>query len=229
MGAGGGLSPPVRGYNSSATQRPVIMRPALLLLAFVLSGAPSLAHGQQDSLLASRWVGHHKGRPLQFEFYGDTMLVVDDEHALDYRLTGDSLLATGDTLVIAQWRYVMGHLLLDTPEGAITMSAQNFLARPLTGRWVGPLGDDDETQIEMRLYLGGTAYWRPVGAAAWTQGEWERESRVITFTWPDPAAAADPDAEPLEWRGQYDPIGNNLLLERTVEGAHGTILRRAYR
>ena len=204
------------------------MRPAVFVLLLLLA-FPTAATAQRDSLLASRWVGYHLGRPLQFEFYGDTMVVVDDEHALDYRLTLDSLVATGDTLIVARWRYVMGHLLLDTPDGAVTMSAQNFLARPLTGRWVGPLGDDDETLIEMRLYLGGTARWRPIDGSSWTTGEWERESRLITFTWPDPAAADDPEAEPLEWRGQYDPIGNNLLLENTVEGSHGTILRRAYR
>ena len=203
------------------------MRPALAVFLAALC-LPGAVRAQRDSVLASRWVGLHNGRTIQFEFYGDTMLVVDDAIPLTFRLTGDSLVATGDTLIVARWRYVLGHVLLDTPDGPLTMSAQSFLARPLTGRWVGPLGDEAETMIEMRLHLGGTAYWRRFGAGGWTQGEWERESRLITFTWPNPRAGAD-NEEPLLWHGQYDPIGNNLLLQQTVEGSHGTILRRAYR
>lgn len=195
------------------------MRPVVLLcLATCL--LPATLAGQRDSVLASRWVGESNGRPLQFEFYGDSMLVLDDRTPLDYRLTDDSLVAWGDTTVTAQWRYIMGHLLLDTPDGPVTMSAQGPLARPLTGRWVGPLGDEQETMIEMVLYLGGTVRWRPLGSGvAWTEGEWDRESRLITFIWPDET----------EWNGQYDPIGNNLLLEHTVEGGSSTILRRAFR
>lgn len=208
------------------------MRPAFAALLLTLCLPAALA-GQQDSVLASRWVGQHNGRSLQFEFYADTMLVVDDEKGLDFRLTFDSLLATGDTLIVARWRYVLGHLLLDTPDGPITMSSQNALARPLTGRWAGPLGDDDETMIEVRVQLGGTAYWRPMETTRWTQGEWERESRLILFTWPGEPGGADEnedgEPDPKLWRGQYDPIGNNLLLEQTVEGGHGTILRRAFR
>jgi len=194
------------------------MRPAIAtcFLALCLSGALA---AQRDSVLASRWVGDHHNRTLQFEFYGDTMLVLDNEKPLNFRLTSDSLVATGDTIIVARWRYVLGHLLLDTPDGPITMSAQSVLARPLVGRWSGPLGDENETDIEMRLLLGGRAYWRPVGTATWTEGEWERESRLVTFIWLDET----------QWRGQYDPIGNNLLLEQTVEGGHGSILRRAFR
>lgn len=194
------------------------MRRLPLILA-LLALVPSVAHAQRDSVLASRWVGIHKGRPLQFEFYGDTMLVVDDRVPLDFRLTPDSLVALGDTIVMASWRYVLGHLLLDTPDGPVTMSAQSELARPLTGRWVGTLGDADGTLIEMVLTLGGTAHWRALGTRAWTEGEWERESRLITFIWPDET----------EWQGQYDPIGNALLLSHTVEGSEGSILRRAFR
>jgi len=60
---------------------------AALLLAGLL--VPAAAAAQRDSVLAHRWVGVHQGQPLQLEFYGDTMLVVDDQRALDYRLTGD--------------------------------------------------------------------------------------------------------------------------------------------
>ena len=189
----------------------------LLPLVLLASASPVVA--QRDSVMASRWVGMHLGRPLTFEFYSDTMLVVNDRLGLAFQLTDDSLVASGDTLVTARWRHVLGHLLLDTPDGPLTMSPQNVLARPLTGRWVGPLGDEEETLIEMRLALGGAVWWRPLGGGAWTEGEWQRESRLITFTWPDET----------EWRGQYDPIGNNLLLEQTVEDGHGSILRRAFR
>lgn len=193
------------------------MRRLLIVAPLVLLAAPLGA--QRDSVLASRWVGIHQGRPLQFEFYGDTMLVVGDAIPLTFRLTNDSLVADGDTIIRARWRYVLGHVLLDTPDGPITMSAQSLLARPLTGRWIGPLGTPDDRMVEMVLAANGTARWRDLAGGAWTSGEWERESRLIAFTWPDET----------EWQGQYDPIGNNLLLLRTLEGSQGSILRRAFR
>jgi len=56
-------------------------------------------------------------------------------------------------------------------------------------------------------------------AGAWTYGEWDREMRVITFTWSDET----------EWQAQYDPVGNAMLFETTVAGAEATILRRIFR
>jgi hypothetical protein len=194
------------------------MRPsAALLLAGLL--VPAAAAAQRDSVLAHRWVGVHLGRPLQFEFYGDSMLVVDDERVLDYRLTGDSLVALGDTTIAGQYRLVMGRLLFHTPDGVITMAVQSALARPLTGRWRGPLGTDDGAESELVISADGTARWRRLPGGRWTYGEWDREMRAVTFTWADES----------EWRGQYDPVGNAMLFELTVPESQPTILRRIYR
>ena len=190
--------------------------PALLLVGLVI---PVPAVAQRDSVLAHRWVGVHKGRPLQFEFYGDTMLVVDDEHVLDFRLTGDSLVAFGDTTIDGQYRVVMSRLLLQTPEGVVTMAEQSALARPLTGRWRGSLGSEDGVETELTIIAGGTARWRRLPNGRWMAGEWDREMRTVTFTWDDES----------EWRGQYDPVGNAMLLEVTVPEAQPTILRRVFR
>jgi hypothetical protein len=190
---------------------------AVLLLVGTLVPAPAVA--QRDSVLAHRWVGVHRGRPLQFEFYGDTMLVVDDEHVLDFRLSQDSLVAFGDTTIAGAYRLVLDRLLLQTPDGVVTMATQSALARPLTGRWRGSLGTDDGVEAELVISAGGTARWRRMPGGRWMNGEWDREMRAITFTWSDES----------EWRGQYDPTGNAMLLETTVPEAQPTILRRVFR
>lgn len=180
---------------------------------------PGPAMAQRDSVLAHRWVGVHLGRGLQLEFHGDTMLVVNDQHVLDFRLTRDSLVAFGDTSVIGRYRLVLQRLLLETPDGVVTMAVQSALARPLTGQWRGALGTEDGVETQLVIAPDGSARWRRLPGGAWTYGEWDREMRVITFTWSDDS----------EWRGQYDPIGNAMLFEQTVSGAHPTILRRVFR
>jgi len=190
-----------------------VMLPALGLLA------PTPAAAQRDSVLAHRWVGVHLGRGLQLEFYGDTMLVVNDQHVLDFRLTGDSLVAFGDTSVVGRYRLVLQRLLLETPDGVVTMAFQSALARPLTGHWRGSLGTEDGVETELVIEADGSARWRRLPGGAWTYGEWDRETRVITFTWSDET----------EWRGQYDPVGNAMLFELTVPDAGPTILRRVFR
>lgn len=191
-----------------------------IALAGLLAVAP--AHGlaaQRDSVLAHRWVGMHLRQPLQFEFYGDTMLIVNDEHILDFRLTDDSLMATGDTVVQGRYRLALGRLLLETPSGVVTMATQSALARPLTGRWQGGLGTEDGATIELVIKVDGTARWRTLPDGRWMDGEWDRETRIITFTWIDES----------EWRAHYDPIGNAILFEQTVPGAESSILRRVFR
>ncbi|MGH7487154.1 MAG: hypothetical protein ACREMY_16355, partial [bacterium] len=81
------------------------------ILLFLLVPGSALAQ-QQDTALLKRWVGNYLERPLTLEFYGDTMLVVGDQHALNYRVTFDSLVATGDTSVVARYRIVRDRLLL---------------------------------------------------------------------------------------------------------------------
>ena len=191
----------------------------MVVVLLVASGGLAQAAAQRDSVLSSRWVGMHQGRPLQFEFYGDTMLVVNDQWALTFHLTRDSLLAFGDTTVVGRYRLVRDRLLFETPAGMVTMAPQSYLARPLDGRWIGELGTADGAGLELIISPGGRARWRKPGAGPWIEGEWDRASRIITFVWPDET----------EWKGQYDPVGNALLLEQTVEGAGSTILRRAFR
>jgi hypothetical protein len=194
------------------------MRSLLLLgLLALVGGRPLVA--QRDSVLAHRWVGLHLRQPLEFEFYGDTMLVVNDTHVLNFRLTNDSLVATGDTSVVGRYRIVLGRLLLETPEEMVTMATQSPLARPLTGRWTGSLGTPDDNDLELIIYASGIARWRRLPSGRWEDGEWDRETRLITFTW----------ADSTEWHGQYDPVGNALLFERTLEGGETTILRRFFR
>ncbi len=83
---------------------------------------------------------------------------------------------------------------------------------------MGLLGTEDGAEIELRIAPGGKARWRQPGRL-WVEGEWDRASRLITFVWPDET----------EWRAQYDPMGNALLLEETVAGSESTILRKTYR
>ena len=178
-----------------------------------------------DTTLMKRWVGNYLERPLTLEFYGDTMLVVGDQHALSYRITYDSIIATGDTNVVARYRLARGRLLLETPDGnVITMASQRTLGRPLTGRWIGEV-DSAGTYfpVEVKLNTNRTACWRKTPDGKWALGEWDRETRRVTLTW-----------ETTEWTGFYDPQNNALQLDpvsdstRTSTSPSG-ILRRILR
>lgn len=190
----------------------------LLWLLVVLS--PATASAQADPRLLGRWVGTHQSRPLHLDFYGDSMLVVNDHHALYYRATRDSLYAVGDTSFAVEYWFALDRLLLETVEGnVITMATQDKLARPLEGRWLGTptLGDE---RIELVMRRGGIAEWRQLPGGAWIGGEWDRHTRLITFTWL-------PDS--TQWSGQYDPANNTLLFEQTYEGSGTVFLRRVFR
>lgn len=193
------------------------------ILVALLPAVPAALSAQipADTVLLHRWVGTHDGRPLVLEFYDDTMLVVNDQYPLSYRLTPDSLIGFGDTTIVARWWMSVGRLILSTPSGEVTMAELPPLARPVTGRWTGPLGNAASTDIELQIFANGTARWRTMPSGGWTSGEWDRETRVLTFTWHD--------ADKSEWSGQYDPIGNAILFEQTVPGTSTTILRRAFR
>ncbi|HEX9581739.1 MAG TPA: hypothetical protein VF970_11600 [Gemmatimonadales bacterium] len=175
----------------------------------------------QGGSLTGRWVGMHLGQPLHLEFYGDTMLVINDQHALDFRVTPESLIALGDTTVEVRYWFALGRLLLETPGGAvITMAAQNALARPLTGRWLGELGTADGAQAELRIAANGVARWRRTPSGSWSEGEWERQTRIISFTWA---------ADSTDWIGHYDVDGNAVVFERTVADSRPTIFVRVFR
>lgn len=189
-------------------------------LGVLLVLSASALSAQAVPRLLQRWVGTHQGRPLYFDFYGDTMLVVNDRHALSYRVTRDSLHAVGDTSFAVAYWFALDRLLLETLEGNIvTMAPQNKLARPLEGRWLGnpTIGEDP---VELVMYRGGVAEWRPGPDGSWINGEWDRHSRLITFTWL---------ADSTVWNGQYDPANNTLLFEETYEGSGALFLRRVFR
>lgn len=192
--------------------------PGLVLLALV---AVPAGRQECETSLRGRWVGLHRNETLLLEFYGDSMLVVNDQHPLSYRVTSDSLLAGGDTTLSAHYWFSYCRLLLEAPDGSmITMASQRVLARPLTGRWVGDLGTPDGAQGELRIAAGGTARWHPLPDGPWKDGEWERETRIITFTWA---------ADSIPWVGHYDPEGNALLFDHTVTGSRTAIFHRVFR
>ncbi len=198
--------------------------PRWLSLALLLTPAAAFAQ-QEDTTLLRRWVGNYLEKPLTLEFYGDTMLVVGDRHALTYRMTYDSIVAEGDTSVVARYRLSHGRLLLEIPDGnVITMATQKTLGRPLTGRWAGDV-DTSGTAIPIELNINPdrTACWHTTPDGKWTIGEWERETRVVTLTW-----------ENGEWGGLYDPQRNSLILEPVSDSTHASsgprgVLRRVFR
>jgi len=169
---------------------------------------------QSERRLMNRWVGIHDGRQWWIDFYGDTLLVVDDTLVLGFRTTRDSLIAYGDTSFAVSYWFVRDRLLIQTVEGDIvTMAPQDLLARPLSGEWRG-------TRILLRMLRGGDALWRDLSGGRWTYGEWDRRTRTITFTWlPDSTV----------WTAQYDPPAAALLFQEIRPGAGPVILHRAYR
>lgn len=193
----------------------------LTLVCLLAAVAAGLLSAQTDERLRKRWVGTLNGRTLHLEFYGDSMLVVNDEHALDYRTTEDSIVALGDTSLAVGYRFAVGRLLLFTEPGeVVTMSEQDALARPLEGRWLGAPSRWTDQQVELIMNRGGTARWRRAPGGAWVQGEWDRVTRLLRFTWlPDSTV----------WSGQYDPAGNAVLFEEGPADGGTVVLRRVFR
>jgi len=172
-------------------------RPGFLALLSVLTvfTVASQIGWQGDNRLLSRWVGTHEDRPWWLDFYGDTMLVIDDTLVVDFRATRDSLIAYGDTSFSVAYWFVQDRLLVQTASGEIiTMAPQDHLARPIHGDWRGD-------GVRIRIWRGGVASSRYASGTA-RSGEWQRRSRTIIFTWL-------PDS--LDWTAQYDPLGPALL------------------
>lgn len=177
---------------------------------------------EQEPEIRGRWVGTHQGRSLHLDFHGDTMLVVNDRYVLDYRVTFDSLMAFGDTSFAVAYWFALDRLLLATAEGAVvTMSRQNELARPLHGfMWRGSPSRQSDQEMHLEMFRGGIARWRLLPSGEWVNGDWDRTSRVIEFTWlPDSTV----------WAGRYDPLGEALLFEETFPGGGAVVLRKVYR
>lgn len=181
----------------------------------------------RDSL-QTRWVGTHAGRPLHIDFYADTMAVVQDRFVCDYEATRDSIIVFGDTTFAVHYRFALDRMIVRTESGSvITMSAQGSLARPLRGNWFGTPGRMRDSLIELQMNASGAAYWRTLPRGSWIEGEWDRFSREITFTWLPDSAAGRPDS--TEWVGMYNPARSQLLFDSTFSQSGVTILRRFFR
>ena len=178
--------------------------------------------------LQTRWVGTHLGRPLHIDFYADTMVIVQDRFVCDYEATRDSIIVFGDTTFSVHYRFALDRMIVRTDSGGvITMSAQGTLARPLRGNWFGTPGRMRDSLIELQMNASGAAYWRTLPRGQWIEGEWDRFSREITFTWLPDSAEGRPDS--TEWVGMYNPARSQLLFDSTFAESGVTILRRFFR
>ena len=192
----------------------------------MLAASTSLT-AQDDSFLLQRWVGTHRNRPLFIDFYDDSMVVVNDRHVGAFTYTSDSVVVVGDTSFAVHYRFAMDprlgtwRLLLRTEEGnVLTMSHQGPKAHPLWGYWLGTPGRMTGGDIELWMSPPGQARWRLSAGGAWTEGEWDRFHRMLTFTWlPDSTM----------WQGIYDPDAGQILFDETVPESGVTILRRFFR
>ena len=195
------------------------MRKIILLAALTFSVASWSA--QEPHPLFRRWVGTLNLRPLHFDFFGDTMLLLNDTGALSFSIEGDSLIAWGrDTTFTVRFWFSMDRLLVLTAESTVvTMSEQSTMARPISGLWRGsPIGRSDE-RIELRLWRGGVASYRSRPYWEWISGEWNRSARFINLTW---------EEDSTEWMGQYDPNGV-LSFDSTWAEGLSVFLRKVYR
>lgn len=196
---------------------------ALVTLTFsVASWASQDDHPQDDHPLLRRWVGTHLARPLHLDFYGDTMLLLNDSTPLSFLIEGDSLTAWGaDTTFSVRFWFSMDRLLVLTAESTVvTMAEQDRMARPIWGLWRGsPVGRGEE-RIELRMWRGGAASYRARPEWRWKTGEWNRSTRLLTFNW---------DADSTVWEGRYDPAGGTLLFDSTYAESGTVFLRKVYR
>lgn len=194
------------------------MRFGIALVALVLSAAAWTA--QDTDRLLNRWVGTHQAAPLHFDFYGDTMLLLNDETPLSFSVDGDSLTAWGDTTFTVRYWFAMDRLLILTAESTVvTMARQDRMARPIWGDWRGsPIGRNQRVQLD--LLRGGVARYRVLPGGTWHAGEWNRTARIISFTW-------EPDS--TEWEGRFDPAGAALLFDSAYAGSGTVVLRKVYR
>ena len=198
------------------------MRSAILLATLALG--VTAWRSQDPNPLFKRWVGTVPATAalLHFDFYGDTMLLLNDAKPLSFSLAGDSLTAWGsDTTFTIRYWFSMDRLLVLTAESSlVTMSQQDRMARPIWGFWRGsPIGRNDE-RIELHLYRGGVARYRQLPGGAWQNGEWDRNTRMLSFRW---------EADSTEWEGQYDPAGATLLFDSTYTESGTVFLRKVYR
>ena len=115
---------------------------------------------------------------------------------------------------------VHGRVLLYTSTGlVITMAPQERQARTFVGSWLGTVEtlEGDATRAQLRIYANGSATWRPLDGGSGVLGEWDRDGRIFTFTWP----GADSTEDSTRWVGLYDAEGNAIQFPETGEGTLG--------
>ena len=195
-------------------------RPLLTIVLLTVGSTLLAAAAQWGNPLLKRWVGTHDNRPLVLDFYGDSMLLVNDEYVANFALGDRSFTVFGDTSFTVRYWFALDRLLLETEDGAVlTMAEQDPLARPMFGTWRGSEISSGR-RIELWLGRGGVARWRQLPGGGWTGGEWDRSSRTIQFTWlPDSTV----------WTAQYDPPGGALLFEEMPPESGMVVLRHVYR
>jgi hypothetical protein len=178
--------------------------------------------------LFQRWVGRSlTNRPLFFDFYADTMLVVNDIYVSDFWYTPDSLVVFGDTTFTVRYEFRYDKMLIHTADGTtITMTPQSIAARPIFGgnaiewgSWTATTNLGDNLLLQLRR-ASSQARWRTLPNGSWVVGDWDRQARNITFTW-------QPDS--TTWIGQYDASGHQIIFEQTEPGTSVTIFRRYHR
>jgi hypothetical protein len=156
------------------------------------------------------------------------MVVVNDRHVCDYRASRDSIIVLGDTSFSVHYRFALDRMIVTTDSGnVITMAVQGPLARPLAGSWFGSPSRIRDMRMELLMDMQGRALWRAVPGGAWIEGEWDRVSREIIFTWFPDSAAGRPDS--TEWIGIYNPDRSQLLFDETIPESGVTILQRFFR
>lgn len=222
------------------------------------SGPPLDGEEEEFPLPHLRWVGIRQNCcptiALWMEFYPDSMLLINDvsilrTRALKYRITEDSIVATGDTLIRLRYELVLDRLILYTPEGlVITMAPQSRLARPIFGAWIGTFETDSgSTAILLQLFANGNATWRRLPNGESHSGEWDKNVRTFRFTWDTDSVDVDPDGQLLDlasgsdramadssralanqWIGYHDPFGNALQFRNIFEGSGSVIFRKKY-
>ncbi len=225
------------GKTDCVARRGITRTVVLALTVLVaIAGTPASSTAQADETqqtdpLLRRWVGHHRNRPIFFDFFGDSMLVVDDIHVLGFAFTWDSIIAYGDTSFAVSYRFSYDRLLITTESGTVfTMAPQDIMARPISApggsrmptRWIS---ETSLGTVEVQMREGGWARWRLIPGGSWQSGEWDRSARDIKFAW----VSRDGEVQDTTlWTGVYD-APDAMIFEETVPESGITIFRRTMR
>jgi len=208
----------------------------VLALTMLVATPPASSTAQADDTeqtdpLLRRWVGHYRNRPIFFDFFSDSLLVVNDIHAVDFVFTWDSIIAYGDTSFAVSYRFSYDRLLITTESGTVfTMAPQDIMARPISApggsrmptRWIS---ETSLGTVEVQMREGGWARWRLTPGGSWQSGEWSRSARDVEFTWVSRDGEV-PDT--TLWIGVYD-APDAMIFEETVPESGITIFRRTIR